>query len=199
MKNSLKNKNIVIGITGGISCYKVLDLIKKLRKLNANVYVIMSKHATNFIDLKDFEKASGNKVQTDLFDPKIDYKYYIKKNKPIKHISLADIADLFLICPATANVIGKTANGIADDLLTTSIMATNATVLICPAMNVKMWKNTILQDNIKKLRKLKYEFIEPEYGELACGYKGMGRLADLNRIVDRIKTILEKRTYYKTS
>ena len=92
-----------------------------------------------------------------MFNPKINYKYYIKKNKTIKHISLADIADLFLICPATANIIGKTANGIADDLLTTSIMATNATVLICPAMNVKMWKNTILQDNIKKLRKINFE------------------------------------------
>ncbi len=192
-----KNKNIVIGVTGGIACYKTLDLIRKLRKLKANVYVIMTKHATNFVDIRDFEKASGNKVQTDLFDPNVDYKDYIKKNKPIKHISLADIADLFLICPATANIIGKMANGIADDLLSTSIMATNAPVLVCPAMNVKMWKNAILQNNVKKLKKINYEFIDPEYGELACGYKGMGRLANLNKIADRIKMMIERRNDLK--
>ena len=193
MNINLKNKNIVIGVTGGIACYKVLNIIKNLRKLKANVYVVMSKHATKFIDIKEFEKASNNKVQIDLFDPNIDYKYYIKKNKPIKHISLADIAHLFLICPATANIIGKLANGIADDLLSTSVMATNASILICPAMNVKMWKNPILQNNIKKLKLLNYEFVEPEYGELACGYKGMGRLANLNKIIDRISTIINRR------
>ena len=193
MNSALKEKNIVVGITGGIACYKVLDLIKKLRKLKANVYVIMTNSAKKLVDVKDFEKASNNKVQSDLFDPKIDYRGYLKKNKPIKHISLADIADLFLICPATANIIGKIANGIADDLLTTSVMATNAAVLICPAMNVKMWKNVILQNNIKKLRKLRYEFIDPEYGELACGYKGMGRLAKLDKITDRIEAIIERR------
>jgi len=193
MDSNLINKNIVIGITGGIACYKVLDLIKKLRKLKANVHVIMTDHARKFVDVKDFEKTSNNPVQTDLFDPNINYKDYVKKNKPIKHISLADIADLFLICPATANIIGKVANGIADDLLSTSIMATNATVLICPAMNVKMWKNPIIQKNIDKLRNLRYELIDPEYGELACGYKGIGRLANLNNIIDRIKIIIERR------
>jgi len=194
----LKNKNIVIGITGGIACYKVLDLIKKLKKLGSNVHVIMTESATKLVDIRDFEKASNNTVQTDLFDPNINYKDYVKKNKPIKHhISLADIADLFLICPATANIIGKIANGIADDLLSTSIMATNASVLICPAMNVKMWKNPITQENIRKLRKLKYEFMDPEYGELACGYKGIGRLANMDRITDRIETIIERRNDLK--
>jgi len=115
----------------------------------------------------------------------------------VKHISLADIADSFLICPATANIIGKIANGIADDLLSTSIMATNASVLICPAMNVKMWKNPINQENISKLRKLKYEFMDPEYGELACGYEGIGRLANLDRITGRIETIIERRSDLK--
>jgi len=193
MDNLMINKNIVIGITGGIACYKVLDLIKKLRKLKANVHVIMTGHAKKLVDINEFEKTSDNPVQTDLFDPNIDYKDYIKKNKPIKHISLADIANLFLICPATANIIGKVANGIADDLLSTSIMATNAPVLICPAMNVKMWKNPITQQNIEKLRKLNYEFIDPEYGELACGYEGVGRLANLNNILDRIKIIIDRR------
>ena len=197
MNSTLKNKNIVIGVTGSIACYKVLDLIKKLRRLKANVHVIMTKNATKLVDVKDFEKASGNKVQAEMFDPGVDYKSYIKKNNPIKHISLADIADLFLICPATANIIGKIANGIADELLSTSVMATNASVLICPAMNVKMWKNSILQENADKLRKLRYEFIDPEYGILACGYKGIGRLANLDRIVERIKTTIERRNDLK--
>ncbi|MEK6876802.1 MAG: bifunctional phosphopantothenoylcysteine decarboxylase/phosphopantothenate--cysteine ligase CoaBC, partial [Nanoarchaeota archaeon] len=197
MDNSLQNKNIVIGVTGSIACYKVLDLIGKLRKSGANVYVIMTKSATKLVDIKDFEKISGNEVQTDLFLPNIDYKDYIKKNKPIKHISLADIADLFLICPATANIIGKIANGIADDLLSTSIMATNAPVLICPAMNVKMWKNKIMQENVKKLKALNYEFVDPEYGDLACGYKGVGRLADLGKIAERIKTTIQRRSGLK--
>jgi len=198
MKNNvLKGKNIVIGITGGIACYKVVGLIKELRKKGANVHIIMTEAATHFVDIKDFEKASGNEVQTTLFHPKINYIEYIKKNKPIKHISLADIADLFLICPATANVIGKIANGISDDLLTTSITATIAPVLICPAMNVKMWKNPITQENVKKLRKLNYHFVEPEYGELACGYKGVGRLAKLNKIIDRIGLLIKHRSDLK--
>src|SRR3989338_11463513 len=130
MANNLKGKNVVIGVTGGIACYKSLDLIKELRKKGANVHVIMTESAMHLVDLKDFEKASGNEVQTNLFHPKVNYADYIKKNKPIKQISLADIADLFLICPATANVIGKIANGISDDLLTTSITATIAPVLV---------------------------------------------------------------------
>ena len=197
MNPALKDKNVVIGVTGGIACYKVLDLIKELRRLKANVYAILTKNSLNLIDKSEFEEATGNKVQTELFEPDINYKDYIKKNKEIKHISLADIADLFLVCPATANIIGKTANGIADDLLSTSIMATNASVLICPAMNVKMWKNPITQENIEKLRKLKYEFIDPEYGELACGYKGIGRLAKLSNIIDKIGIIIETRNDLK--
>ena len=132
-----------------------------------------------------------------MFLQNVDYKDYIKKNKPINHISLADIADLFLICPATANIIGKIANGIADDLLSTAIMATNAPVLICPAMNVKMWKNPIVQENVKKLRRLRYEFVEPEYGILACGYKGVGRLANPGNILERIKLTIARRSDLK--
>ena len=195
--NSLGGKNIVVGVAGGIACYKSLDLIKELRKKGANVHVIMTESATHLVDINDFEKVSGNEVQTNLFHPKINYIQYIKKNKPIKHISLADIADLFLICPATANVIGKIANGISDDLLTTSITATIAPVLICPAMNVKMWKNPITQENVSKLRKLSYHFVEPEYGELACGYKGVGRLAKLDKIIDRIELLIKQRNDLK--
>ncbi|MFC2016504.1 bifunctional phosphopantothenoylcysteine decarboxylase/phosphopantothenate--cysteine ligase CoaBC [Chloroflexota bacterium] len=195
--NSLKTKNIIIGITSSIAAYKVLELIKKLRKLNANVHVIMTDNATKLVDIKDFEKASKNPVSIGLFNKNVNYAGYIKRDKPIKHISLADKADLFLICPATANIIGKIAYGIADDLLSTSIMATNASVLICPAMNVKMWKNPITQENIAKLRILRYEFVDPEYGILACGYKGIGRLANLGKIVERIKTTIERRNDLK--
>lgn len=197
MDNPLKNKHIVIGITGSIAAYKVLDLIKKLRESNAIVHVIMTKSATMLVDAKDFEKVSRNPVHTNLFFPSVDYKGYLKKNKPINHISLADIADLFLICPATANIIGKIANGIADDLLSTTIMATNAPVLICPAMNAKMWKNPIVQENVTKLRKLRYEFVDPEKGILACGYEGVGRLANLDKIVNKIKIIVERRNDLK--
>ena len=195
MKNiELRDKIIVIGVTGGIACYKVFDIIGELRNIDLQVHIIMTEHSTHLVDVKDFEKASGNEVQTDLFEPKIDYRDYIKKNKPIRHISLADAADLFLICPATANIIGKLANGIADDLLTTSITATIAPVLICPAMNVKMWKNPIVQGNVRKLKKLNYHFVEPEYGELACGYKGVGRLATPKKIIKRVKVLLQQRS-----
>jgi phosphopantothenoylcysteine decarboxylase/phosphopantothenate--cysteine ligase len=196
-KNIFYKKNIVIGITSSIACYKTIGIIKKLRKLNANVHVIMTNNATKLVDIKEIEKASNNTVSIGLFHPDVDYKAYIKKNRPIKHISLADTADLFLICPATANIIGKIAYGIADDLLSTSIMATNAPVLICPAMNVKMWKNPINQENVRKLKKLRYEFVDPEYGILACGYEGIGRLADINKIIDRIKTTIERRNDLK--
>ncbi|MBI2107718.1 bifunctional phosphopantothenoylcysteine decarboxylase/phosphopantothenate--cysteine ligase CoaBC, partial [Candidatus Woesearchaeota archaeon] len=191
-----RGRNIVAGITGGIACYKTLDIIKELRKLGADIHVIMTEHSTHLAGIKEFEKTLGNEVHTDLFHPKIDYIGYIKKNKEIKHISLADIADLFLICPATANIIGKIANGIADDLLTTSVMATNAPVLICPAMNVKMWKNRIVQENVAKLRKLNYHFAEPEYGELACGYKGVGRLANPEAILGRMGLLLKNRSEF---
>lgn len=192
-----RGKTIVVGITGGIACYKSVYLIKELRRLGSDVHVIMTEHACHLADTKDFEKASGNEVHTSLFHPKINYREYLKKNTPIRHISLADIADLFLVCPATANIIGKIANGIADDLLTTSVTATVAPVLICPAMNVKMWKNPIVQENAKKLKKMNYHFAEPEYGELACGYKGMGRLAGTKKILDRIELLLKQRSDLK--
>ena len=193
-KNIFYKKNIVIGVTSSIACYKVLGLIKKLRKLNANVHVIMTESATKLVDIKDFEKASNNEVSVHSFNKKVNYIDFIKKDKQIKHISLADKADLFLICPATANTIGKIANGIADNLLTSSIMATNAPVLICPAMNVKMWKNSIMQENVDKLKKLRYEFVAPEYGILACGYKGIGRLANLDEIVKRIEVTIQRKS-----
>ena len=196
MGNSLKNKNIVIGISGSIACYKVLDLIKELRKLKSNVYVIMTENAAKMVSVSEFENVA-NEVRVNLFDPKFNYKDYIKKNKPIKHISFADIADLFLVCPATANTIAKISHGIADDLLTSSILATLAPVVICPAMNVKMWNNPLTQENVEKLRRLGYIFVDPEYGDLACGYKGIGRLANLDKIINRIVIIIIKKNSLK--
>ena len=196
-KKVFKGKTIVVGVTGGIAAYKAIGIVKDLRKLGAEVHVIMTEHATHLVNREEFEKASGNEVMASLFHPSIDYRAYIRKNRPIRHISLADIADLFLVCPATANIIAKVANGICDDLLTTSICATAAPVLICPAMNVKMWHNPLVQENVRKLAKNCYHFTEPEYGELACGYKGMGRLAQGGRILERAALLLRKRADLK--
>lgn len=206
----LKNKTVIIGVTGSIAAYKAIGLIKELKKAGANIFVIMTKNATRLVSVKEFENASGNKVSVELFDPKLNYKNYLSStflgnskphrkmlDKKIEHISLADKADLFLIVPATANIIGKVANGIADDLLSASVMATMAPVLICPAMNVKMWLNPIVRENVQKLRRLGYEFVNPERGMLACGYKGVGRLSGLERIVNEIKKILSRQTDFK--
>ena len=139
-------KNIVVGVTGGIACYKAVEVVNDLTKKGYNVDVIMTKSAQEFVTPLTFQSLSHNKVITDMFD-KID-------KLDTEHISLAKKADLFLIVPATANVIGKIANGIADDMLTTTVMATRAPVLIAPAMNTAMWENPIVQDNVKKLQQL---------------------------------------------
>jgi len=188
-------KTIVIGITSSISCYKVLDLIKSLKN-QFNIEIILTKNTEKLIDKKEFEKLLGKKTHTEMFYENWTYKDYIERQKS-EHISLADQADILLICPATANTIGKIANGIADDLLTSSVMAANAPVLICPAMNCKMWENKIVQENVAKLKTLGYNFIEPEKGRLACGYEGVGRLADLNKIKSEIIKLLENKEKLK--
>lgn len=182
MMSNLKNKNIVIGITGCIAAYKILELIRFLVKANANVDVIMTKSATEFVTPLTISTLSKNKVHIDMFNNPYEY--------DINHISLADKADLFLIAPATANIIGKIANGIADDLLTTSVMATRAPVVIAPAMNVHMWENPIVQNNIAQLNDKGYVFINPDSGDLACGYQGLGRLPDINLIFDQLSLLL---------
>src|SRR3989339_761291 len=187
-------KTVVIGVTSSIACYKAAFLIKKLKGFN--IEVILTHNALNLIDKKEFENVLGKKVHTELFYEGWNYKDYIKREE-MEHISLADKADLFLICPATANVIGKIANGIADDLLTTSVMATNAPVVICPAMNCKMWENRIVQENVSKLKREGYYFVEPEKGRLACGYEGVGRLAEIDSIINSIKEIYNKKNILK--
>ena len=185
-------KTVVIGVTSSIACYKVIELVKKLK--GYNVEIILNENAQKLINKKEFEKVA--KVHTDLFYKDWNYKDYIKREE-MEHISLADKADLFLICPATANVIGKIANGIADDLLTTSVMATNTPVIICPAMNCKMWENKIVQENVSKLRRLGYYFVGPDKGDLACGYKGIGRLADIDSIIKSINELFNKKNKLK--
>ncbi|CED94557.1 bifunctional phosphopantothenoylcysteine decarboxylase/phosphopantothenate--cysteine ligase CoaBC [Romboutsia ilealis] len=180
----LKNKTVVIGVSGGIAVYKTLDVISRLRKLGVNVNVIMTKSATEFVTPLSFQSLSQNYVVCDMFeDP---------KTWDVEHVSLAKRADVFLIAPATANVIGKIANGIADDMLTTTVMATKAKVLIAPAMNTNMYENPILQRNINTLKELGYNFVEPESGRLACGDTGKGKLASPEIIVDEVVKLLSK-------
>lgn len=182
--NMFNDKNIVIGITGGIAAYKAMEVINVLRREGANVYVIMTKNACEFITPLTVQTLSKNMVVTDMFER--------VSNFEVEHISLATKADLFLIVPATANIIGKIANGIADDMLSTTIMATKAPVLFVPAMNVNMYENPILQVNIKKLESYGYHFISPIVGMLACGVEAKGKIAKTTDIIENIRKILTK-------
>ncbi|APM38736.1 bifunctional phosphopantothenoylcysteine decarboxylase/phosphopantothenate--cysteine ligase CoaBC [Clostridium kluyveri] len=177
-----EKKNIVIGVTGGIAVYKSLDVISKLKKKDFQIKVVMTKAAAEFVTPLSFQTLSQNIVNIDMFcEPEA---------WDIQHISLAKEADLMAIIPATANIIGKVSNGIADDLLTTTIMATKAPVVFAPAMNTNMYNNPIVQDNINRLRKLGYEFIEPSTGKLACGDVGTGKLENTDSIVQVIENML---------
>lgn len=180
-----ENLNIVVGITGGIAAYKACGIISYLKSEGANVNVIMTKNACEFITPLTIETLSKNKVVTDMFE-RPDY-------VDVKHISLARSADLFLVVPATANIIGKVASGIADDMLSTTIMATKAPVIFAPAMNNRMYENPIVQDNIKKLKLYGYKFIEPSIGHLACGYEAKGKLPKNEEIINYVKTLVKER------
>lgn len=166
----LDGKQIVLGVTGGIAAYKAVELLRLLTKAGADVHVIMTRAATEFVTPLTFQTLSMNPVNVDLFN--------LISEREIGHISLADRADLFIIAPATANVIGKIANGIADDMLTTTVMATKAPVLIAPAMNVNMYQNPLYRENEEKLRRHGYRFAEPALGLLACGWEGEGKLQE---------------------
>ncbi|WP_252235398.1 bifunctional phosphopantothenoylcysteine decarboxylase/phosphopantothenate--cysteine ligase CoaBC [Clostridium sp. ZS1] len=171
-------KCVVLGVSGGIAVYKALEVVSLLRKQDLEVRVIMTKSATEFVTPLSFQSLSQNMVIYDMFSE--------PKAWEIQHISLAEKADVFLVAPATANIIGKVANGIADDMLSTTIMATKAKVIFAPAMNTHMYENPIVQGNIEKLKNLGYEFIEPACGRLACGDIGKGKLEDPKVIVDRV-------------
>lgn len=178
----LKDKNIILGITGSIAAYKIANLASMLKKEGANVEVIMTKNATQFITPLTFETLTGNKCYTDTFDR--DFKF------EVEHISLAKKADVCLIAPASANVIGKIANGIADDMLTTTIMAMKCPVIFSPAMNTNMFENAIVQDNIEKLKFFDYEVIEPAKGYLACGDTGAGKMPEPEVLFEYIEKAL---------
>ncbi|MFQ6931565.1 bifunctional phosphopantothenoylcysteine decarboxylase/phosphopantothenate--cysteine ligase CoaBC [uncultured Eubacterium sp.] len=166
----LKNKTVVLGVTGSIAAYKIANLASSLVKKGANVHVIMTKNATNFINPITFETLTGNKCLVDTFDRNFEFS--------VEHVSLAKQADIFMVAPASANVIGKIANGIADDMLTTTIMACKCHKVISPAMNTNMFENPIVQDNLEKLRNYGYEVIDPASGYLACGDTGAGKMPE---------------------
>lgn len=178
----LSGKKIILGVTGGIAVYKSCEIVRKLISLNAEVIVIMTRSAQKFVTPLTFETLSGREVVTEMFP----------ENKFVgtHHISLAQWADLILIAPATANLIGKIRGGISDDILTTVIISARSPIVIAPAMNVKMYENPIIQENIAHLKKLEYKFIDPDVGDLACREEGQGRLAEPEKIVEFVVKML---------
>ncbi len=189
-------KTVVLGITSGIAAYKSLDLVKELRKERVDVFTIMTVKATKMISPAVFEKSSGHKVSIELFEKEFDYKKVLRTRK-VNHIELADKAGVMVIAPATANVIAKLAYGLADDFLTTTALAISTPIIICPSMNVRMWNNPIVQENILKLRKRNFHIVEPDTGMLACGYEGVGRLANIKTIKNEVLIQLNYSTSLK--
>lgn len=174
----LKGKTVVLGVTGSIAAYKIANLASALVKKHCSVHVIMTQNATNFINPITFETLTGHKCLVDTFDRNFEFS--------VEHVSLAKEADLFMVAPASANVIGKIANGIADDMLTTTIMAAKCHKIIAPAMNTNMFDNPIVQNNIQKLKEYGYEIIDPASGYLACGDIGKGKMPEPETLMSYI-------------
>ena len=174
----LKNKTVLLGVTGSIAAYKIANLASALKKMHADVHVLMTKNATNFINPITFESLTGNKCLVDTFDRNFQFQ--------VEHVSIAKKADVVMIAPASANVIGKIAHGIADDMLTTTVMACKCPVYISPAMNTNMYENPILQDNMKILEKYGYHIITPASGYLACGDTGAGKMPEPETLLQYI-------------
>ncbi len=184
----LESKNVLVAVTGGIACYKVCGLVSALKKAGACVNVVMTAHACEFVAPLTFETLSNNPVACDMFAP--------KKHWEVEHVSLAKKADIAIIAPATANVIDKLAAGIADDMLTTTLLACKAKKLVCPAMNTAMYDNPAVREAIDTLKKRGYEFLEPDTGLLACGDVGKGRMCEPEEIFAKALDILmPKRDY----
>ena len=174
----LKNKTVVLAISGSIAAYKIAHLASMLKKLRADVQVLMTENATNFINPITFETLTGNKCLVDTFDRNFQYS--------VEHVALAKRADVVLVAPASANVIGKIANGLADDMLTTTVMACKCHKIISPAMNTQMFENPIVQDNLAKLQRFGYEVIQPAHGYLACGDTGAGKMPEPETLLQYI-------------
>lgn len=185
----LKGKHILLGISGGIAAYKSVFLIRLLKKQGADVKIVVSKNALNFVTPLTLETLSGNKIYADVFKNNEEYS--------TEHISLTDWADMFIVAPATANIIGKFANGIADDALSTSLLAFNKNVFIAPAMNCKMYENFAVRKNLAYLSQQGIFIIEPNEGVLACGYEGKGRMEEPEKIIEFILKILKKKLSLK--
>ena len=166
----LKGKRIILGVSGSIAAYKIANLASALVKLHADVHVVMTKNATNFIHPITFETLTGNKCLVDTFDRNFEYS--------VEHVELAKSADVLMVAPATANVIGKMAHGLADDMLTTTILACQCPKIVAPAMNTHMYHNQIVQDNLDKCRHYGMEVITPACGYLACGDTGDGKMPE---------------------
>lgn len=178
-------KTVVLGVTGGIAAYKACDLVSRLHKKNINIRIIMTEHACEFVQPLTFEVLSGNRVVTDMFNRDFPWE--------VEHISLAKAADVFAVVPATANILGKYAHGIADDMLSTTLLATRSPVLFAPAMNTGMYENPAVQDNIAVLKARGCLFVEPASGHLACGDTGKGKLADVETIEQAILDALTEK------
>lgn len=180
----LKNKEIIVGVTGGVACYKTLELVRSIKKEGGNVTVIMTASAMEFIKPMAFQAVSGREVLTDLFS--------LEEEKNIGHITVAENADAMIVAPATANYLGKAANGIADDYLTTVTLALKAPLFVAPAMNHNMWEHPATQQNRKTLLSRNVIEIPPEYGEMACGTVGVGRLAQVETIMGYLTSHFER-------
>ena len=174
----LKNKTVLLGVTGSIAAYKIANLASALKKLHADVHVLMTQNATNFINPITFESLTGNKCLVDTFDRNFQFQ--------VEHVSIAKKADVVMIAPASANVIGKIAHGIADDMLTTTVMACKCPIYISPAMNTNMYENPIMQDNLRILEKYGYHIITPASGYLACGDTGAGKMPEPETLLQYI-------------
>ena len=181
----LNGKKIALGVTGGIAVYKAVDLVSRLRKQGAEVRVIMTEHAQQFVTPLTFKEISGNKVAVSMWDSNQEFN--------VEHIALANWADAFVVAPATANILAKMANGIADDLLSTTLLAAQAPIIVCPAMNTGMYQNSITQENIEKLQKHGVTVMPPAVGYLACGVTGPGRLPEPQQMVEFIDAFFAKK------
>ena len=186
-KSMLMGKEILLGVTGGIAAYKAVELLREMTKRGANVHVIMTENAKRFVTPLTFQTLSGNPVLHEMFR--------LLEGSKIGHVAMSDIADLMVIAPATANIIGKIANGIADDLLSTMVMAMDVPVLFAPSMNVKMWQSSFVQYNVERLKAYGYHFVGPSEGDLACGSKGRGRLAEIPEILEKIEDIFTEKDF----
>lgn len=173
---------VVVAVTGGIAAYKTCYVVSGLVKRGCGCSVAMTKAATRFVGTVTFQALAGRRVLTSLWDAEEQHDH--------QHIRLADVADLLVIAPATANIIGKIASGIADDLVSTTVMSVDCPVLLAPAMNVRMWENPVVRRNVERLRSLGYNFVGPEAGRLSCGATGIGRMAEPDAIISAVAGLL---------